>query len=355
MGEPVRIGIIGCGYIGKQYLMNANPADPSVRIVAVADVNRDAAVQAAREYGVQNVYTDGIELIDDPQVQGIVMALPTFSRFELILHAFGKGKHVLNEKPVAMNADQVLQYMASAKGAVFANGSSRFLYQQSAVELKKFVASGALGALRCVRSRVIKQAATRPVNPVFWRFNTGINGGGIMANWGVYDINYLLDVTGWQLRPKTVLAQTWTVPPLLHNHVAPGSDGETHAIALIQCDGGTVISLERGESVIAAAEDLWQLIGEHGSVSFQMYSPGESQIVYCKADPELGMTREVIWSGTDTPDLISKSLHDFAAAIRGEQEPRTNMERGLLIQQITDAIYRSSQTGAPVNMNRDAV
>ena len=70
-----------------------------------------------------------------------------------------------------------------------------------------------MGQLRVVRCRALKGAGALPQSPPPpWRLSRAMNGGGILVNWGCYDLNYLLGITGWAIEPRLALARTWGVP-----------------------------------------------------------------------------------------------------------------------------------------------
>lgn len=64
----------------------------------------------------------------------------------------------------------------------------------------------------------------------------------------------MFGITGWTLQPRHVLARFWGVPPQFSHSVAPGSDADEHFASFITCEGGTVISFERGERVASRSE-----------------------------------------------------------------------------------------------------
>lgn len=349
--EAVNFGIIGCGVIGRMHARMAVDS-PQVNVVAVADVRRAAAQAVAADFKIERVYTKAAELLADPQVEAVVLALPAHARTGLALQAFAQGKHVLTEKPVAMNAAEVRQLLAAQGDLVAGCCSSRFHFLDATRAVTDFIASGALGALRVVRCRAIKPAGPPPQSPPPpWRLNKALNAGGIMANWGCYDLDYLLGITGWTLKPQRVLAQTWTVPAPFAGHVAPDSDAETHLTALIRCAGGITITYERGEYVAAEEENSWQVIGENGSLRLQMIPGPDKTIIFNAADDEKGAVSQVIWAGQDDYQATHAGpMRDFAEAIRLGRPPQTDLERALLIQQITDAIYASAERGEAVQI-----
>jgi len=350
--EPLRLGIIGCGVIGRVH-MKAAIASPGIDLVAIADLREDAAREAAEEFAVRTVYAEGVELLDDPNVEAVVLAMPACVRTPLALRAFERGKHVLTEKPVAMNAGEVEQMIAARGDLVAACCSSRYRFPASATATAAFIASGEMGELRVVRCKAVMQARPRPEKlPPSWRLQKAQNGGGILVNWGCYDLDYLLGITGWSLKPRLVLAQTWRIPPQLESYVVPNSDAETHFAAIIRCEGGTAILFERGEYMPARAESAWQIAGTRGTLQLKMAHDAQKQIVYDYTTPEDGVVSKTIWEGEEDHGALRAGLmEDFAAAIRGEGEAKTPLERALVIQKITDAIYASAEQGKAVEID----
>jgi predicted dehydrogenase len=349
--SPVKLGVIGCGVIGQKHVQMAAEA-PAIDVVAVADLRADVARDVAARFHVATVYNDAEALLADARVEAVVLALPACDRTRLALRAFEQGKHVLTEKPVAMDTSEVRQLIRARGDLIAGCCSSRFHFYESARIATSVIGSGVLGALRFIRCRAIKSASEPPTTPPpVWRLKKALNGGGIMANWGCYDLDYLLGVTGWSLRPTQVQAQTWTVPPALESHVAPGSDAETHVAALIRCVGGPVIMFERGEYVASQTEEVWQITGDRGSLRLRMVPDQPRAILHDEASTERGVVTRTIWEGDeDTYMIFAGPVLDFAAAIRERRQPQTSLERALIVQQITDAIYASAEQGVAIDI-----
>ena len=98
--EPVKLGVIGCGVMGPRHAEVAH-ASPLLECVAVADLIDERAQAVAAKVGGAKVYREGNDLLEDPKVEAVVLALPAYARTELALTAFANGKHVLTEKPVS--------------------------------------------------------------------------------------------------------------------------------------------------------------------------------------------------------------------------------------------------------------
>lgn len=348
--EPVRLGVIGCGVIGTGAHLPDAAKSSWVKVVAVADLIPERVRQAATQFSIAAAYATGNELIDDPTVEAVVLALPTGVRTPLALRALARGKHVLLEKPAARNLGEIHQLMAARGDRVVACCSPRYQVLSSARAAAACVASGALGELRVVRVRAVLAAGKAPGSPPPpWRVSHELNGGGILVNWGCYDLDYLLGITGWQLKPERVFAQTWPLAEHLRSRVDPCSDAENHVVALIRCQGGVIINYERGEFVSAANDEAWQILGSRGSLRLHMRTGKSKEILLDKSDAAAGVSSEAIWRGDDDTDPMTQAIHeDFARAIREKRVPITPLEHSLVLQQITDAIYASARQGREV-------
>jgi len=349
--EPVRLGVVGCGVIGPTH-MAAAAQSPHIELVAVADLIEERARSAAEKYHARKVYREGADLVADPEIEAVVLAFPTGKRTELALRAFAHGKHVLIEKPIGMNAAEVRQMIAARGRLTAACCSSRFRFLEGAKVATELIASGALGALRVVRCRAIGAAGPKPDSQrPAWRLIRALNGGGFLVNWGCYDLDYLLGITGWRLKPQTVFAQTWTVPPQFQSHVAPGSDAETYYIALVRCEGGTMLSMERGEYMPAQTDEAWQILGTRGSLRLRMTWNKPKTLFHEDTTAEHGIASKVLWEGEEDGSRTSSGpVTDFAAAIREGRAPMTPLEHALIVQQITDAIYASAARGSAIEI-----
>ena len=124
-GEPIKIGLIGCGSRGTGALMNLLDSGPSVEVVALADIFEDKLVRCKRElYGVRNVQIpeskcfigfDAYKKLLETEVNLVVLATPPYFRPDQFAAAVEAGKHIFMEKPVAVDPVGVRSILASAK------------------------------------------------------------------------------------------------------------------------------------------------------------------------------------------------------------------------------------------------
>jgi predicted dehydrogenase len=103
--KKLRIGILGCGAISGHYLRSARDVFSDTQVVtACADLIREKAAEAAREYGIAKIQTPE-EMLDDPDLDLIVNLTVPRVHEELTLACLAHGKHVYSEKPIAMTRE----------------------------------------------------------------------------------------------------------------------------------------------------------------------------------------------------------------------------------------------------------
>ena len=346
---PGRLGIIGCGVISSSHLKLAADC-PHAEVVAVADLIPEKANARAKEFGIPTVYFNDTDLINDPRVDAVILAMPVGDRTPVAFKALRHGKHVLLEKPVAAKASDVKRMMALRKGRVVACCSPRMTFTRYAEAAAKCVASGALGKIRMVRIRAVHGASANPMClPPPWRQSMARNGGGILVNWSCYDLDYMMFITGWQLKPRMALAHWWPVAKKMSAYVAPGSDADAHYVALIDCADDVVLSMERAEMAATTSDQAWEILGTEGALHMPMLPPGDKPhaIVLDRFVPGKGVVSKPIWA-QEKPTPTGNEVSDFVRAIRTGAEPRTSLKRALLMQNITDAIYASAAKGRSV-------
>ena len=348
--KKLNLGIVGCGVIGSVHAKCA-AASEKIRLVAVADLDKSKAEKVATEHKAEKFYDNPEKLFKDKEIDAVVMALPTGVRGKTALSALKHGKHTLLEKPAAMNMAELKKIAKAADGLICGSCSGRFRTTESSRFITKFIADGNLGDIRHVRCRCVSPAGEPPKSPPPpWRVNRAMNGGGFLVNWGVYDMDYLLGITGWTLRPEAVLAKSWEIPPPFKNYVAAGSDAEEHIAAMILCSNGALFSMERGERVTTALENTWEIIGSEGSLHIQMLNVKDKKIIFHDTSPEKGVFDKVIWESDESQcSHHAGILEDFAAAVLEKRNPLTGLSEAMILQEFIDSIYESANKGRAVS------
>lgn len=190
--EPLGLGLIGCGAFGEFCLKVYSSID-CVKPAAVADVRAEAADAFGREFSVP-AYADPTDLIADKSVQIVHIATPPSSHHELVLAAARAGKHILCEKPLAMNVDQADEMLAAVAAAgTIAPVNFVLRYNQVTQTLKRIIDSGALGGV--LSGRLTNGASDSMLPPGHWFWDKKISGG-IFIEHGVHFFDFYNSLLG---------------------------------------------------------------------------------------------------------------------------------------------------------------
>jgi len=351
--EKVKLGIIGCGVIGTEH-MKAAVNNINAELVAVADKIPERADAKGKEFNVPGIYYSADDLINADNVEAVVLAFQTNGRSQVAVKVLNNYKHVLIEKPVALNyADAKTIYDARKVGLIASGCSCRLSHFESAYIVKKAIEDGLIGNLQEIHVRALLGATEAPkINPPNWRQSNELNGGGILVNWGVYDMDFVFTLTGWKLKPKYVMAKMWPIEPTLNKRVDPCSDAESRYTALIVCEDGTVITFERGEFCAVKKETSWQFMGNIGTIRTSLLDHNDKKIYLDLADSKKGVVTSLIWEGTDDETLThTQPITGFVNEILGLAEPFTTLDQAMFITRVSDAIYESANAGGvPVEL-----
>jgi D-xylose 1-dehydrogenase (NADP+, D-xylono-1,5-lactone-forming) len=183
MTRRVRWGMIGCGQIAVDKMLPAMLAASNVELVAVAD-----PIAERRALTGMEGYSSYHELLADPRVEAVYIALPTGMHLEAVLAAAAAKKDILCEKPLGQNVAEVTQMLEAANQngvRLMTAYMSRFsdLFQQAC----QTVRSGAIGEVTFTYANFSYPALGPypPGAPGGWRW-TDPNGGGPLLDIGVY-------------------------------------------------------------------------------------------------------------------------------------------------------------------------
>lgn len=191
MNRQLNWGILATGGIAHAFARDLT--DAGFRIAAVGSRRADAAVAFAEEFGIPTAHGSYDELVADPAVDAIYVATPHPMHVRDAVLAIDAGKHVLIEKPVALNASeaQLIADRATEKG-VIAMEAMWTRYLPHMVRIREILASGVLGEVRTV---LADHTQNLPTNPEHRLQNPDL-GGGALLDLGIYPVSFAVDVLG---------------------------------------------------------------------------------------------------------------------------------------------------------------
>ncbi len=209
--KKIGMGLIGPGFIAAHHI-DAVRRLGDVDVVAIAGSSQASADKKAQEYKVERAYGDYQSLIADPDVQVIHNTTPNHLHFPVIMAALAAGKHVISDKPLAINPEQGRTLRDAAVAAKVANVVT-FNYRGNPLvqQARSMVASGECGQLSFVHGFYLQDWMTDP-NVFSWRSDPAKGGASsALGDIGSHWCDVAEHVSG--LKIASVLADLTTVIP----------------------------------------------------------------------------------------------------------------------------------------------
>jgi predicted dehydrogenase len=262
--KKIGMGLIGPGFVAAHHI-DAVRRLGDVDVVAIAGSSQESADRKAREYKVERAYGDFHALIADPDVQVIHNTTPNYLHLPITLAALNAGKHVISDKPLAMNAEEGLKLREAATAAKVAHVVT-FNYRGNPLvqQMRGMIAKGETEGVTFVHGHYLQDWMTDP-NVYSWRSDPAKGGvSSALGDIGSHWCDLAEHVSG--LKIVSVLADVTTVIPTRYSS---GSSGE----AFSKRDAG-----ERSP-VAVQSEDLASVLlrfenGAKGAFSVGQVLPG---------------------------------------------------------------------------------
>lgn len=343
MSEQIRFGLIGCGRVSPRHVQSI--AELGARLVAVADVITSRAERVAKEQHAE-AYADYRRMLERQDIDVINICTPSGMHAQMTIEALQAGKHVIVEKPMALNLLDADRMIATAKstgkklGVVLQNR-----YNPPMQDLRRLVDQNRLGKL-LLGNATVRWYRPQEYYEDGWHGTWAMDGGALM-NQSIHHIDALQWLMG---EVESVFAYTATLA-----HTMQAEDVGVAIIrfasgALGVVEGSTVTYPENLEGSVA-------LFGERGSV--KVGGTALNRKVFWKVEGELEHERELLTRDQVDPPSVYGFSHkaviaDMLDALEHNREPRTNGPVARQSVALVLAMYESARTGKPVNM-RDGI
>jgi predicted dehydrogenase len=345
MADQLRAGIIGGGWPGGQHAKGYSEAG-GFKIVAVADLIPERRRHIVTQYAPNaREYNEAHELIKDRDVDVVSVCLPNFLHAPLTLAALKAKKHVVCEKPPAMNAGEakrIAKAAAKAGKVVIYSVQRRFGGGEQAA--KQAITKGYAGDVYHARATMMRTRGI-PIG-TGWFIDRSKAGGGALIDLGVHMLDlawYLLD------QPKPISVFGVTQQKFADTIGADRKmDVEDAAFGLIRFEGGK--SLELGTSWAMNQPPQQQggmvrIFGDRGAID--VYTP-QGAVIYRNFDTKGNAKATPLKPPrvTSHPAL----MRHVRECILGKTTPIVGAAEGVQLMQMLDAFYKSAATGKSVEI-----
>ena len=322
-------------------------------IVAVTDVNREAAEKAAKEYGIARVHDSAEKLIEDPDLDAVIIGVPNKWHAPLAVKALQANKHVLLEKPMAIDLNDAKKIRdAALKSDRVLMISHQMRWEGPAMAVKEKVEQGELGNIYHAKTGWFRRKGIPGWGS--WFTQKQMSGGGPLIDIGVHMLDLALYLMG-NPKPVSVTGSTYAEfgPKKrgIGNWGTPNWDGvfdvEDIASAFIKMEDGSSLTLDVSWAVHMDTDSMpfIHLMGSEGGASIR----GNKVKILKEIDNE-AKDFELVVDTDDKAARIRLSQH-FIDCIREGKKPISDVMSGYTNNLILEAIYESSRTGREVILN----
>ncbi len=347
MGEQVRIGIIGCGIIGKGGHLRRYLNNPNAKVIAVADIKGDRAKEAAEIAGGAAWYTDYHELLRREDVQGVSICTPHPLHAEPAIAAANAGKAILCEKPMCVTVKQANAMIEAAKrNKVKFQMGYQTHFSPSMQTTKKLIEEGYMGKIHQISS--IGGGHQDGNQDADW-FYSKWAGGGVTLDWTTYTVYQFRFLMG---PVKSVYAQSAINQEFKKSKDRPGElvkmEVEDTISMLLRFENGAM-GLIYGSWSSPTGHGYSEIVGFDGV----MASTPLGTTLYTNKTPLPDFAKEgrIILPG-DPPsfDAYQARVDHFVDCILNDQEPVATIELGHDVVEICEAAYRSIAENRPIDL-----
>lgn len=274
--KQIGVGIIGCGGIVLQNHLPGIALCPEAKLVALCDSNAGVLAKAASQTGVTQTFARYEDLLARPEVNAVIIATPNFVHAPIALAAVAAGKHVLCEKPIAMNHGEAVKMLHAAdKAGVRHMTAFTYRFVPAMRYMEHLVKSGFVGQPYHFRSCRLQDWGTRSVG---WRQVAKLAGTGELGDMLSHRIDYAHMLIG---PIKRMVADTRRFhdvrdgqPSDLEDWVAILAEfSANRATGVLE---SSKVSSGRGEG--GRSQDYCEVAGTEGSIVYQLERPQEIQM-----------------------------------------------------------------------------
>lgn len=337
--KKLRVAVLGTGGIIRDAHLPALMANDRVEVVALGHSRFESLQALANEFDIADIYTDFDALAAASNIDAVVNGLPNYLHASTTIAMLSHGKHVLCEKPMAMNVAEAKAMQAAAATAgvklmIAFPWRSNPDYQW----LRAKLAAGVLGKVYKVRADAVTPSGGP--DPSNWRTQPEISGGGVMFDIGSHSLDTISFLFGDQVRPTRVFARM--EPPPQSGAI------DDLANAFVEYDNGMIGIVEAGwnhplPKRLHGGVEIFGTLGSALTFPTELWTQrkGEWQV----ESPGFETDRSKI-----IDNLFAEQVAQFVDCIANDTSPLCDGKQGVRDMELVEAMYRSARIGQAITL-----
>lgn len=350
--SEVRVGIVGTGGFANQVHMPGYDAHPKAKIAGVCDILSDRAKAASEKFGADIVTEDYNDLVTRDEIDAVDIVTPNVVHVPAALAAIKAGKHVICEKPLAMNVAEA-QTLISAANETGAKTGVNFSYRghPAARYTKDLIAEGQIGEIFHITAFYMQGWLVNPMSPMVWRLQKEMTGTGCLGDLA----SHIIDLTMWFADAK-ISSVVGDMNRFMDVRPLPDGSGTGEVDVDDACDFlarfengamGTYVSSRYG-----TARGNYQRIEVYGDKGALVYTWEDRRNIQVSLGDD---AKRYKWNTIPVPDSYTtrdggmgwtENVSNFIDAIIEDKKMSPNFQDGLYNQAVLDAVADSVETGS---------
>ena len=316
----LRWGLIGCGDIARKRVAPALSESLHSELVAISRANRDLLDEFANRFGVPNRFADWRELVARDDVDAVYIATPVNLHAAQAVAAAELGKHVLCEKPMALNVAECDRMITAADASGVKLGIAYYRQFYPVVKrMKELIDSGEIGKPIVAQVNAFEWFNPGPSNPRAWLLDPEISGGGPMFDFGCHRIQLLLHLLGPIKAVSGVRSSA-----LFQREV------EDTASASFEFKSGAIANVTVSHAVMDPRDSV-TIWGSEGSIATEVLNEG--RLLVRTRDKERFEIHE------PARNIHQPLIEDFVRAVIDELQPLVTGDIGKAVAEVEEKIY----------------
>ena len=357
MTDELRVGVIGAG-IGAGYIAGFQ-CQPNVEVVALCARTRTRIEPLAKKHAIPYLYTDYQKMLADDALDIVVVATPNNLHYPISMAVLEAGKHIVCDKPLALNAIEAQKMTNRADQAQvkhFVPFIWRFL--PAAIYMKEIIESGFLGQTHHVHVRYFNLGWNNLQGPMRWQYDKTQAGSGALANLGSHAIHLIHWWLGGFQRVCAMLTTAVKERDSLDGiGKVPVTVDDTCAFLGELEDSTPVVFHTSSVALVERVNVEIGIFGSEGSLIFQDNWSAEDASTgrinaMRKGDivpTQLAIPTRLVTDFLDAPDYYTpfracfgQMTAEVVNAIREDRPAEPNFHDGLRVQEVIDAVLLSA-------------
>ncbi len=334
MKTTFSFGILGCGMIASTHAAAIRQI-PEAQLVGAADVSRENAARFAEKNGIR-VYDTFEDMLRAPEIDVVCICTPSRYHAANAIKALEHQKHVVLEKPMALNtAEADLVVEAACRNQCLLTVISQLRFSEDVLRIRKLMEENAFGNISFISLRMQYWRSPEYFSASSWRGRKDFEGGGALMNQGIHGIDLLQYIAG---QPRVLKGKITT-----RSHAV---EVEDTAAALLAFENGALGTVEASTCTYPGFPRQLEIHGDKGYVVLRENKIRklltETESIDCSREAEQNVNTYSVPEFSDCT-MHARQIANLIHAVQGREALVMDAAEGKKSIQIIEDIYRSSE------------